>query len=237
MRPNLYRYPWLSATWQKVKRQDGIAIGPILFIIAILGLLASVIASNMGTMANTGTIDRIAADIPSQANLIRSKISECYAKYGTDRNFDGYPPSGGTAIDTAYVSLGSQGLTCVGDSVGLGTSAIISLWNGPRPTTLPPPTQGFGDWQYINTNASGLGGSATGGRCIYISPTLSNPNTVPGIVQGLTKAASKFSSQTTCNNSLINCTAPVIYDPNSASQKFIMWITLPTGAPDSHCLP
>jgi len=223
----------LSSDPCSLPSEAGIAIGPILFVIAILGLLAAVIASNMGTMSNTGTIDRIAADIPSQANLIRTKINECYTKYGTDRNFDGYPSSGGTTIDVSTI-------TCTGDAIGLGSSGNLNIWTGERATTLPPPTSGFADWNYINTNSTGLGGSATGGRCIYIIPnatTFPSPNTVPGIVQGLTKAASKFTSQTSCDNVSTTCAGDVEYNPASSSQKFVMWITLPTGTPDSHCLP
>jgi hypothetical protein len=102
---------------------------------------------------------------------------------------------------------------------------------------LPPPTQNFGSWYYINTNGTGLGGTATGGRCIWIVPTISNPASNAGIVAGLTKAASKFTNQTSCSNNATCSATEVIYDPASASQKFILWISIPTGTPDSHCLP
>lgn len=109
-----------------------------------------------------------------------------------------------------------------------------SLWTGERPALLPPPTSGFGSWYYINTNNTGLGGTAVGGRCIYTEPNINNPSGSAGIVNGLSKAASKFQSGTSCTPT---CPAEVVYDPASASQKFVVWISLPTGMPDSHCLP
>jgi hypothetical protein len=203
-------------------KEAGFAIGPILFVIAILGILALVVAAGFGDFSSAGTTDRITADMTSQANLIRSKINECNIKYGTNLNFDGYPqtPASGLVAD----------VTCDGDPVG-----EQNIWQGQRATTLPPPTGGFGPWHYINTNSTGLGGTATGGRCIWTAPSSSNPAGNPGIVSGLTKAASKFDNAASCSP---NCPREVIYDPASVSQKFIMWITLPAGGPpDSNCLP
>jgi hypothetical protein len=118
-------------------------------------------------------------------------------------------------------------LSCTGDAAGQQ-----SLWQGARPALLPAPTKGFNAWQYLNTNTAGLGGSAVGGRCIFTTPSIANASGNPGIVQGLSKAATRFSSGTTFDS-----TNEVIYDPGSASQKFIVWITIPTGTPDSNCLP
>jgi hypothetical protein len=206
--------------------QAGIALGPILFVIALLGVIAAVIAADPGGFSTAGATDRIAADIQSQASLIRTKINECNIKYGTNLNYDGYPSS-----DTSNGTLVSA-LNCDGDPSGLQ-----NLWNGERATTLPPPTQNFGAWYYMNTNGTGLGGTATGGRCIWIAPTISNPSSDAALVDGLTKAANKFTHQTTCSNNTTCGAAEVIYDPASASQKFILWISIPTGSPDSHCLP
>jgi hypothetical protein len=198
----------------------GIAIGAILFIVAMLAVIAAVIAAGTGDFGTASIADRITSDITTQANLIRAKILECNTMYGTNANNDGYPASGGGVVDVGT-------LECAGDPAG-----AQNLWSGERPAELPPPTTGFADWQYINTNGSGFGGTATGGRCIYAEPTVSNPNQVAGIVSGLTKAASRFRSATsyTVGNE-------VIYDPASASQKFVVWITYPTGTPDSACLP
>jgi type II secretory pathway pseudopilin PulG len=209
-----------------VHSQSGIAIGPILFVIAILGLLAAVMAAGFGDFGVASIADRVAADVQSQASLIRTKINECNIKYGTASNFDGFPSS--DATNGTLVSA----LDCSGDQAGLQ-----NLWAGERATTLPPPTTGFGQWYYINTNGIGLGGTPTGGRCIWIQPTGSNPSGNSGLIQGLSKAASKFTNQTTCNSAATCGATEVIYNPASSSQKFILWISVPTGAPDSHCLP
>jgi hypothetical protein len=204
-----------------VRSNAGFAIGPILFVLAILSLLAMVMAAGTGDFGTAATADRVSADISTQANLIRSKINECNLMHGTSSNYDGYPSSdttNGTAVSA---------IACSGDPSGMQ-----NLWTGSRPALLPPPTKGFGNWMYINTNATGLGGTATGGRCIWIAPTLPNPNTVSGIVTGLTKAATKFSNGTSFSSS-----NEVIYDPASASQKFVVWISMPTGSPDSNCIP
>src|SRR6185312_2545386 len=87
----------------------GIAIGPILFIIALLGILAAVIAAGTGDFGTATVADRIYNDIYSQANLIRTKINECNLKYGTNNNGDGWPPSDPTN-GTALCAL-----TCEGD--------------------------------------------------------------------------------------------------------------------------
>jgi len=138
--------------------QSGIAIGPILFVLAILALLAVVIAAGFGDFGIAGVADRITADTQSQASLIRTKINECNVKYGTANNFDGFPAS--DATNGTLVSA----VNCSGDAyVGIGSN----LWSGARATTLPPPTTGFGPWYYINTNAIGLGGVPIGGRCIW----------------------------------------------------------------------
>ena len=52
------------------------------------------------------------------------------------------------------------------------------------------------------------------------------------VTSGLTRAASKFNSSTA-----YSATSEVIYNPASTSQKFVVWITMPTGSADSHCLP
>lgn len=203
---------------EKFSSEAGIAIGPILFVLAILGFIAAMLASNMGEFGNASVIDRIAADVPSQAALIRTKLNECNVKYGTVTPYtEVYPDTGGTPT---LVSA----LTCPGDPV-----SASNLWTGQRPTPVPLPTSGMGNWNYINTT--------TGGRCIWAVPTMANPKNIVGVVQGLTHAANVFTHQTTCSSNATCSAADVIYDPASTSQKFVLWITMPTGSPDSHCLP
>ncbi|MFY9289064.1 MAG: hypothetical protein WAO98_11255 [Alphaproteobacteria bacterium] len=211
----------MSVKTPRFRHSQGIAIGPILFVIALLALLATVMSSGFGDFGVASVADRISADIPSQANLIRAKINECSIKYGTNNNGDSYPAS-----DTTNGTLVSA-LECEGDPVGQK-----NIWSGQRATVLPQPTTGFNQWYYLNSNGAGMGGNADGGRCIWITPSGSNPAGSSALVTGLTKAASKFSHNTGFSSS-----AEVVYDPSSSSQKFVMWITLPTGTPDSNCLP
>jgi len=205
--------------------QSGFAIGPILFVIALLAILGAVVAASSGGGFSVATVaDRVAADTASQANLILTKINECNIKYGTNGNYDGYPSS-----DTTNGTLVSQ-LACAGDAT---QNLPSNLWTGARVAQMPPPTQGFSQWRYINTNSVGQGGTAEGGRCIWIAPTEKNPASDLGIVSGLTKAANKFT-----NSPAFSDTAQVTYNPESASQKFVVWITMPTsGTPDPNCVP
>ncbi|MFA4995001.1 MAG: hypothetical protein WC521_06840 [Bdellovibrionales bacterium] len=207
---------------QRFSSSQGIAIGPILFIIAILAVLAAAMSSGGGGFQISGTIDRINADITTQANLIRTTVSQCNLQYmmalssgsvdivGTD------PPGGFPASNTGTGTPVSD-LIC--DPMGSS-----SLWGA---ILMPPPTKGFSPWTYINTGE-------TGGRCIWTAPTKANPVNDAAIVAGLTRAAAKFNSSTA-----VDTAHEVVYDPASASQKFIVWITLPetAGDADSHCEP
>ena len=204
-------------TCKRLPSDAGIAIGPILFILGVLGVLASVLSAGMGGgFGSAGTADRVSADVTGQANLIRSKVNECYMQYivnGT--NFatgtcasDPYPCS-----DQTNGSLVTD-LTCPNDPL-TGGGAEQSLWTGPRVASLPQATKGFANWKYMNAGESG-------GRCIWTTPASGKSN--PGVVEGLKKVASKFTSQEHS------------YDAGSSSQKLVIFITRPTGAADSHCL-
>ncbi len=143
--------------------QAGIAIGPILFIIAILGVLVAALSANTGSFGSAATSDRIKADVRGQANLIRSKVQECYMATMGNPLFD--YPDGPTPNGTLV-----KNLTCPGDPTGLQ-----NFWSGKRPTALPPNPRGFDDWVYYNYAA---------GRCILLKPT-----TAPGLdIQNALKA-------------------------------------------------
>lgn len=186
----------------------GIAIGPILFIIAILGILAAVIAADSGGgFSQAGVSDRVAANIVSQANMIRAKIIECQMQYLTngtashvnDCGSDSYPCSdqtNGTAVSA---------LTCPNDPLTAGGEEP-SLWTGLRVSQLPVPTQGFGAWTYFN-------GGDSGGRCFWAQPTKADPGTA--VIRGLERAAAKFTN------------SEVTYDSSTHAQRFIVWVTLP----------
>ena len=191
----------------------GIAIGPILFVLAMLGIIASLFASSGGSsLGSAGIADRITADIVGQANLIRSKISECQMQYLINStNFATGPDCVGDSYPCSDLSDGTNvaDLTCPNDPKDGGGNER-SLWMGLRPASYPPPTQGFADWKYINAGA-------VGGRCIWTAPT----GVSGAIVDGLTRAAAKFTSQ------------ELTY--NSTTGKFVVFITRPSGAVDSNC--
>jgi hypothetical protein len=194
----------------------GIAIGPILFVIALLGILAAVIAAGTGDFGTASIADRVYSDIYSQANLIRAKINECNLKWGTSNgNGDGYPASSATGTPVCALQCAGDpntaetGTDCQGNAM-----TQQNLWYGIRPAQLPPPTSGLNQWYYMNAGTSG-------GRCIWTHPS-STPGS-GGIIAGLTKAGTKFSSQ------------ELTFNSSGSSQNFVVWITLPTGTPSSYC--
>ncbi|MDE2028969.1 MAG: hypothetical protein KGI97_00225 [Alphaproteobacteria bacterium] len=203
---------------KKFPPSAGIAIGPILFILALLALIAVVMSSSGGGNFQVASgADRIATDITSQANLVRSTINQCNLNYQM-------------AIATGSVTVTSDPYPSSNTSTGTTVSALTcgptggaSLWGA---VMLPQPTQGFNAWTYIDASAAG------GGRCIWTTPTGSSPKSNLSVTSGLTRAASKFNSSTSYSAS-----NEVIYNPASTSQKFVVWITMPTGTADSHCLP
>ncbi|MGE4352096.1 MAG: hypothetical protein AB7E52_07910 [Bdellovibrionales bacterium] len=194
----------------------GIAIGPILFILAMLGILASLFASDTGGSLGTASVsDRITNDVVAQANLIRSKISECQMQYlinGTNNATDASCPNDPYPCSDQTNGTTVASLTCPNDP--LDGSSERSLWTGLRVASLPPATKGFNDWTYMNAGESG-------GRCIWTKPISSSSG---AIKSGLKRAAAKFTSQ------------EVDYDESSSSQKFVVFITRPTGTVDSHCV-
>lgn len=152
--------------------QPGIAIGPILFIVAILAVLAGAMSSGFGSYGVSATEDRIKTEIRGQANLIRAKIQECYMTTMGSLNFD--YPSGPTPNGTLVTNL-----DCPGDPTGQQ-----NIWRGARPTSLPPVPRGFGEWYYYNYNK---------GRCIIITPTTSGASQA-GVQSGLTIVKNTFNT-------------------------------------------
>ena len=206
----------------------GIAIGPILFILAMLALLGVVMASGNGDFQTAGGADRITADIVTQANLIRSTISQCNLQYvinvSTATSGGSYAP-----VSDPYPLSALPGGTLVSALLcdPMGGSPAPSLWNNATSAILlPQPTKGFNPWMYIDDSVAG------GGRCIWALPSSGGALGNSQITSGLSRAASKFNSAATNLG-----TNEVIYDPASTSQKFVVWITPPSGTPNSNCLP
>jgi hypothetical protein len=190
--------------------EAGIALGPILFLLAILGVLAAALSAGSGGFSTASVADRVNADIVSQANLIRAKINECTMLYGSNTDYTTYPQ----ATTATLVSA----ITCPGDS------STNPIWSGSHPANLPPPTNGFGPWYYINKNTGG----SSNGVCIWTQPTKSGG----GIVQGLTHAATKFYSSASNDGA-----HEVNYDPTTSGQRFVVWISTPPATADTNCTP
>lgn len=193
---------------RKLHPSAGIAIGPILFVLALLGVIATIMsAGGSSSLGSAGAADRIAADIASQANLIRSKINECQLQSLALSEThavapclnDPYPCSNKT--DGTAVSA----LTCPNDPLVSG--AQQSLWTGPRPSMLPQPSAGFGSWMYVNDGDDG-------GRCFWTMPTGGKSTNV---VSGLKRVQQKFTGQ------------EMLYDSTSNKQRVVFFITLPDG--------
>jgi hypothetical protein len=147
---------------------SGIAIGPILFVVAILGVLGVMLSSGTGSMSSNTTVDRIKTELRGQANLIRAKMQECYMITMGNSGF-GHPA--GSNTDVSAVS-------CPGDPSGQQ-----NLWRGARPASLPPTIPGFGEWKYYNY--------ATG-RCISIATSSSSPS--QAVKDGLNTLAALFNT-------------------------------------------
>jgi hypothetical protein len=193
-------------TRQRLHSESGIAIGMILFVISLLAVITIAVSSSGNFMGTTVTPDRVTADIKSQANLIRSKIMECFMNGRSNERgdlADLYPAS--TGAGTAVTDLDCPSFT----------SGQQNLWTGQSPASLPPPTTGFDPWMYKNAGS-------VGGRCIRIQPTSGFVNDL-GTKNGLAQVSTAFSSNER------------IYDSGSSSQRLIIWITRPTGAADADC--
>ena len=140
----------MTTFFPRTNSHAGIAIGPILFIVAILAVLVAALSSGTGTFSSAATGDRVKADVKSQANLIRAKVQECYMATIGNATFD--YPAGPTPSGVLV-----KNMICPGDPSGQQ-----GLWTGKRPASLPATPRGFNDWVYFNYGA---------GRCIIITPT------------------------------------------------------------------
>ena len=218
----------------RLRVEAGIAIGPILFVIAALGLIATMISSNIGSYSSAGAIDRTAAELPSQANLIRTRMNQCNIQLASQlaiqNNNVGVPVPGNCSrvADCAKDPATFVGVTAVPTPVASVTCNGANLWQG---LAYPQPSMGFAAWNYV--------GNTTGGRCIYTAPTTASPATNNRVVEAMKLVTKKFSTQTTCNNTSTPCTGEALYDPAAAAQKFVVWIGMPDSgvAPDPLCLP
>jgi hypothetical protein len=194
---------------QRLAPDAGIAIGMILFVIALLGVIAVALTSGNSSVGSNISADNVRTTLKSQGNLIRSKILECN-QYLTD------PEMGGTYADK-YPSSTGTGTAIASVTCAAYPSGQQNIWSGAHPAALGnPPTGMSTGWYYVNASSSG------GGRCIRIQP---DSPIDAGVKSGIAQAASGFSAM------------EINYDPNSASQRFILWITSPTGSASADCAP
>lgn len=218
---------------QRISSESGLAVGVVLFALALVAVIAVVM--NAGSMMgnSTVTIDRISADIKSQGNLIISKIRQCYTNGVDNKVLD---CSNNTYITTTS-SWSRSG--CTGTSptdltvyypTSTGSGTLVSalncpsyaagsqnLWTGQAPSMLPPVSNGLGEWYYVNAGD-------TNGRCIRIEPQAATVNDT-AVRAGLAQAVTSYGAQ------------EYVYTPGSSSQRVILWITRPSGAASADCSP
>jgi hypothetical protein len=198
----------------RIHGQSGIAIGIILFFLAMIAVVTIAISAGGNMTGSTITPDRIMMDLKSQTNLIRNKILECTqnAAQRLDINFTN--PAGAGYVSPFPVSTGSgtaiENVEC--PSYG---ATVSNLWTGQAPLMLPPPPRGLEKWYYVNAGDMG-------GRCVRIQPEAGSAADA-GIKSGIANTAGAFTSQ------------EITYDPESSSQRFILWITRPTGTTSVDC--
>jgi hypothetical protein len=212
-----------------VSSESGIAIGVLLFGLAMLAVLAVAMSAGSNMMgASPITIDRISAEVKSQGQLILAKIHQCYSEGLDNKKLDcsnntlvlGVPTrSGCSPIDTTAFYPTSTGSGTVIESVACPAygAGIQNLWTGQQPSMLPPPSNGLEHWVYVNAGDAG-------GRCIRIQPLAAGVDDV-GIRDGLAQAAGAFSAD------------ELGFSAGSSSQRFILWVTKPAGVVSADCSP
>lgn len=207
--------------------QSGIAIGAILFALALIAIIAVAMGAGGDFAGSLITVDRVKMEVKGQSALILAKIKECYnhgltAKQAyCDPNIEVspgvYSRSGCNPIDTTafYPTSAAEGTAVESlDCPSYGTGAK-NLWTGQSQAQLPPKPPGFDSWVYVNANDSG-------GRCIRIQPQAGSVND-SAVKQGLIEAANAYSTQ------------ELVFNSASSDQRYILWVTRPTGTPSAQC--
>ncbi len=248
----------------RLSSRSGLVIGVILFVLAIVAVISIAVSAGSNVVGTSINIDRVSAQVEAQGRLIKNRITECVANgmQRLDANYTNsaaggyvspYPASSGTgtlvelldcpalsynawATGTAYTignKVKNAGLSYIamtsatsGSTAPTHTAGTVSdggvmwrrmptLWENASPVLLPAPPQGFDKWYYVDAGD-------TNGRCIRIQPLSANAAD-PNVKQGLIEIYNSFTS------------TERVYDSNSASQRFILWITRPTGSASANC--
>lgn len=160
----------MSSIRQLLKNNNGFAIGTILIVVVLIGLIAGGLALAGKHVAENVHIDQAATQLVAQANLIRQKITHCVVEYPEGDNGTGtsvqYPSGNNIEVST---------LTCPGAPVGSN-----NLWTGVDGTFLPPQPTGFTSWKYTND---------AGGVKIVIQTSIANT-----YAPAMNKALAKFNT-------------------------------------------
>jgi hypothetical protein len=125
--------------------------------------------------------DTITAGVRAQADLIRTKITSCALRFP----LGGWPAAPSTGL--------VRDLDCPGYHPVLATSTARNIWIGEyRPTFLPVPPSGLGEWNYLVT-AQGIS--------IAIQPATAAMAADTGIQLGLLNAQRRFAASEAALNS------------------------------------
>ena len=227
-----------------VNSQSGIAIGPILFIIAILAILAATIAASSGsfTSGTTKESDKIVAAAIIQSMESTADTVQLLIGRGCTENqlsFFSDTPAGTFYTNASAPVDGS----C--DIYGAGGKQVM----------IPMPESGFVSqpaypdsqfWRYPYFTGRGMMTLGTGAAdlimyymylkqstCIEINNRLgvSNPSGVPPVVTGTCSHAQSFFDGTYQDNSvtwcgITNVTAACVYDPDSSYNLYYYYKAL-----------
>lgn len=119
--------------------QRGNVLFIILIAVALLAALSATMMQGGGQQAVSISADKLASEVYTQAQGIRSALIECNLTY----NY-GYPSA------TYNGAVGN--VECQVDDVPTYTS----IFTGSAGSFLQDPPKGFGDWQYYNDGAGGI---------------------------------------------------------------------------------
>lgn len=189
----------------KLNAQPGIALAPLLMVIALIAVLVGALGAGANMFgANALNSDRITFELRGQIDQIRAKLDECIM-LTRQQAVPQFLYPGFDQLDTA---LNVADLNCPRDAAGMQ-----NLWQGARPSGLPAHPQNFTDWTYINHGDPDF--VSPGGICISIRPvdaTTAGNDAVKAAIQAVLKRYSPDE---------------YTYDPNSANQRLIIWIRRP----------
>ena len=185
------------------KPEPGIAIAPILMVIALLAVIVAALSAGSNSFGGAAiTQDRTVAELRGQIDLIRTKVDECVmlTRQPAAPQFL-YP-----GYDALNTPVAVKSLNCPRDPAGRQ-----NLWVGARPASYPPVTKGFTPWTYVNHGDTDF--VSPGGICIRTQPVDAAHADDAVIRSSLKLVMKNFSSAE--------------YTFDEATQALIIWIKRP----------